>query len=88
MNKQAETNQDITDDEQEFWENHDSADYMSWIEESSEEETLPAFRHLTKVIPLHLPQALWDAIQMEACLRQVPYETLIEGWLQEKLNSL
>ena len=41
----------------------------------------------TKTISLRLPQHLLDSIKAAANARDVPYQSLIKIWLQEKLHS-
>ncbi len=48
---------------------------------------LPNLKHSTKTISLHLPQHLLDAIKAAANARDVPYQSLIEVWLQEKIEQ-
>jgi predicted DNA binding CopG/RHH family protein len=58
-------------EERAFWEKHDSADYLDW----------------TKAQRVTLPQHLLDSIKTAANARDVPYQSLIKVWLQEKLHS-
>jgi hypothetical protein len=48
---------------------------------------LPNLRPSTKTISLRLPQHLLDSIKVAANARDVPYQSLIKVWLQEKLHS-
>jgi len=41
----------------------------------------------TKTISLHLPQHLLDSIKAAANARDVPYQSLIKIWLQEKAQG-
>ena len=43
---------------------------------------------MPKTISLRLPQHLLDSIKVAANSRDVPYQSLIKVWLQEKLHSL
>ena len=49
--------------------------------------TLPNLKPTTKTISLRLPQHLLDAIKNAANSRDVPYQSLIKVWLQEKVQS-
>ena len=71
--------------EQAFWEKHDSTDYVSW--KKSQRVVLPNLKPTTKTISLSLPQHLLDSIKAAANSRDVPYQSLIKVWLQEKLHS-
>jgi predicted DNA binding CopG/RHH family protein len=72
-------------EEQAFWEKHDSADYFDWSK--AQRVTLPNLKPTTKTISLRLPQHLLDSIKTAANARDVPYQSLIKVWLQEKLHS-
>ncbi|MBU1425158.1 MAG: BrnA antitoxin family protein [Gammaproteobacteria bacterium] len=72
-------------EEQAFWEEHDSADYFDWSK--AQRVTLPNLKPTTKTISLRLPQHLLDSIKTAANARDVPYQSLIKVWLQEKLHS-
>jgi len=48
---------------------------------------LPNLKPTTKTISLRLPQHMLDSIKAAANTRDVPYQSLIKIWLQEKLHS-
>lgn len=68
-----------------FWENNDSSEYMDWSK--ARPVILPNLKPTTKTISLRLPQHLLDSIKSAANARDVPYQSLIKVWLQEKLHS-
>ena len=68
-----------------FWEKHDSTDYLDWSQ--AHRTVLPNLKPTTRTISLRLPQHLLDSIKMAANARDVPYQSLIKVWLQEKLRS-
>ncbi|CAN7183205.1 BrnA antitoxin family protein [Pseudoduganella sp. LjRoot289] len=68
-----------------FWESHDSTDYLDWSQ--AKKTVLPNLKPSTQTISLRLPQHLLDSIKSAANARDVPYQSLIKVWLQEKLNS-
>lgn len=68
-----------------FWETHDSTDYLDW--NRAKNVVLPNLKPTTKTISLRLPQHLLDSIKIAANARDVPYQSLIKVWLQEKLHS-
>jgi predicted DNA binding CopG/RHH family protein len=72
-------------EEQAFWEKHDSTDYLDWTK--AQRAVLPNLKPTTKTISLRLPQHLLDSIKAAANSRDVPYQSLIKVWLQEKLHS-
>lgn len=72
-------------EEQTFWENHDSSDYLDWSQ--AQRVVLPNLKPSTKTISLRLPQHLLDSIKVAANARDVPYQSLIKVWLQEKVTG-
>jgi len=71
-------------EERTFWESHDSTDYVDWTK--AQKVVLPNLKPTTKTISLRLPQHLLDSIKTAANERDVPYQSLIKVWLQEKLH--
>ncbi len=72
-------------EERAFWEANDSTDYLDWTK--AQRVVLPNLKPTTKTISLRLPQHLLDSIKAAANSRDVPYQSLIKVWLQEKLHS-
>ena len=72
-------------EERAFWERHDSSDYVNWSR--AQRVVLPNLKPTTKTISLRLPQHLLDSIKAAANARDVPYQSLIKVWLQEKLHK-
>ncbi len=72
-------------EEQAFWESHDSTAYLDWSQ--AQAVVLPNLKPSTKTISLRLPQHLLDAIKAAANSRDVPYQSLIKVWLQEKIQN-
>lgn len=70
--------------ERAFWESQDSTNYLDWTR--AQRVVLPKLKPTTKTISLRLPQHLLDSIKAAANARDVPYQSLIKVWLQEKLN--
>ncbi len=87
MNKPIKTIPSFADEaqEREFWEKNDSSEYLDWS--TARKATLPKLKPSTKTISLRLPQHLLDSIKVAANARDVPYQSLIKVWLQEKLHS-
>ena len=71
--------------ERAYWESHDSTEHLDWTK--AQKVTFPNLKPTTKTISLRLPQHLLDAIKAAANSRDVPYQSLIKVWLQEKLHS-
>lgn len=91
MNKPAKTNLTAIPrfasetEERAYWESHDSTEHLDWSK--AQKVTMPNLKPTTKTISLRLPQHLLDSIKMTANSRDVPYQSLIKIWLQEKLQS-
>ena len=73
------------DEEREFWKQNDSSDYIDWTQ--AQPVVMPKLKPTTKTISLRLPQHLLDSIKAAANARDVPYQSLIKVWLQEKLHG-
>jgi predicted DNA binding CopG/RHH family protein len=71
--------------ERAYWESHDSSAHLDWSK--ARKVTMPNLKPTTKTISLRLPQHLLDAIKTAANARDVPYQSLIKVWLQERLHS-
>jgi predicted DNA binding CopG/RHH family protein len=71
--------------ERAYWEANDSTTHVDWSK--AKKVKLPNLRPSTKTISLRLPQHLLDSIKVAANARDVPYQSLIKVWLQEKLHN-
>jgi predicted DNA binding CopG/RHH family protein len=72
-------------EERAFWESQDSTAYVDWTK--AKRGVLPNLKPTTRTISLRLPQHLLDSIKAAANARDVPYQSLIKVWLQEKLHG-
>ncbi len=72
-------------EEREFWEAHDSSDYVDWTK--AESVSLPNLKPSTKTISLRLPEGLLDSIKIEANKRDMPYQSLIKVWLADDVKE-
>ncbi len=72
--------------ERAFWEakGTDSTEYLDWAK--ARRVVMPNLKPSTKTISLRLPQHLLDSIKAAANARDVPYQSLIKVWLQEKVE--
>ena len=71
--------------ERAFWEKSDSWGYLDWKKAAL--TVLPKLKPATQTISLRLPQHLLDSIKTAANARDVPYQSLIKVWLQEKVQG-
>nr|VFJ64330.1 MAG: Predicted DNA binding protein, CopG/RHH family [Candidatus Kentron sp. FW] len=84
-NRQAIPSFSTEGEEREFWESHDSSQYLDW--ERARRVRFPNLKPSTKSISLRLPVSLLDGIKIAANKRDVPYQSLIKLWLSEKLDA-
>ena len=74
------------DEEREFWETHDSTEYIDW----SKAEKNPSFSRLkpsTRTVSIRLPESLIAALKTLANKRDVPYQSLVKMFLAEKVRE-
>jgi predicted DNA binding CopG/RHH family protein len=71
--------------ERAFWERNDSTGYLDW--KKAQLNVLPNLKPSTQTISLRLAQHLLDSIKIAANALDVPYQSLIKVWLQEKLQG-
>jgi predicted DNA binding CopG/RHH family protein len=72
-------------EERAFWETHDSSDYVDWSKAAK--AVMPNLKPTTQTISLRLPLHLLETIKAAANSRDVPYQSLIKVWLQEKADQ-
>lgn len=72
-------------EERTFWESHDTADYFDLSK--ARRARFPNLKLSTTAISLRLPEGTLDRIKVEANRQDVPYQSLIKMWLNEKLES-
>lgn len=72
-------------EERDFWESHDSSDYVDWTKAT--QETLANLKPSTKTISLRLPESLLASIKAEANKRDIPYQSLIKVWLAADIKQ-
>ncbi|WP_038249007.1 BrnA antitoxin family protein [Ghiorsea bivora] len=71
-------------EEREFWETHDSTDYVDMSK--TQLAVFPSLKPTTKAISLRLPEDLLAKIKVKANKMDVPYQSLIKTWLNEKVT--
>ena len=89
MTKQAKLPPKFKNEREElaFWESRgsDSTQHLDWAK--AQRVVLPNLKPSTRTISLRLPQHLLDSIKAAANARDVPYQSLIKVWLQEKIEQ-
>jgi predicted DNA binding CopG/RHH family protein len=71
--------------ERRFWEERDSTAFVDWSK--GERIGFPNLRPTTRSISLRLPLRMLERIKAKANARDVPYQSLIKIWLEEKLSA-
>ncbi len=71
--------------ERKFWEARDSASLVDWSK--AKRTTFPNLKPTTQSISLRLPVHLLERIKAAANARDVPYQSLIKVWLEEKTKK-
>ena len=71
--------------EREFWQSHDSTDYIDW--DSAERVILPKLKPSLKTISLRLPENLLNELKLLANKKDVPYQSLLKMFLAERIQS-
>lgn len=72
-------------EEREFWESHDSSEYVDWSR--AQISTFHNLKPSTKTISLRLPEGLLERIKIEANKRDMPYQSLIKVWLADDVEE-
>ena len=72
-------------EEREFWLSHDSSDYIDWTK--AERVAFPNIKPTTQSISLRLPLWMLESIKTTANQQDVPYQSLIKVWLNERLEQ-
>ena len=72
-------------EEREFWLSHDTTDYLDWSK--AKRVSFPNLKPTTQSISLRLPLWMLDSIRTTANRQDVPYQSLIKVWLNEKLEE-
>lgn len=71
-------------EEKEFWETHDSSEYVDW--QKSESVRFPNLKPSTQSISLRLPSDLLELIKVEANKRDVPYQSFMKMILSDGIK--
>ena len=72
-------------EERKFWEANDSTKLVDWSKAAR--VRLPNLKPTTQSISLRLPVHTLERIKAAANVRDVPYQSLIKVWLEEKLSA-
>ena len=73
------------DEERDFWANHDSTEFVDWS--NARRLTLSNLKPSTKSISIRLPESLLDELKLLANRRDVPYQSLLNVFLAERVDK-
>ncbi len=73
------------EEEREFWSNHDSTEYLEW--EKAKPIVFSNLKPSTKTISLRLPESMLNNLKLIANKRDVPYQSLIKIYLNERVEA-
>jgi len=68
-------------EEREFWDSHDSADYIDWSK--AQFAVFPNLKPSTKTISLRMPENLLDELKVQANSMDVPYQSYMKLLLRD-----
>ncbi len=71
--------------EREFWTENDSTEFVDW--ETAESVVLPKLKPTTRTISIRISASMLDKIRLVANKRDVPYQSLIKSFLQERIDE-
>lgn len=74
------------DEEAKFWATHDSTEYIDWSK-AIINPSFPILKPSTKTITIRVPQALLDDLKRIANKKDVPYQSLVKVYLDEKVKE-
>ena len=73
-------------EEAEFWATHNSTDYFD-IRKAIVNPSFPNLKLSTKTITIRVSQSLLDSLKMIANKKDVPYQSLVKIFLDEKVRE-
>ncbi|MBI4067609.1 BrnA antitoxin family protein [Candidatus Gottesmanbacteria bacterium] len=73
-------------EEDKFWSTHDTTEYFD-INNSVINPSFPNLKLSTKTITIRVTQSLLDSLKMIANKKDVPYQSLVKIYLDEKVKE-
>jgi len=73
------------DQEREFWSTHDSTEYVDWSK--ARQVVFPNLKLSTKTITIRVPQSLLYSLKAIANKKDVPYQSLVKIYLDQKVKE-
>jgi predicted DNA binding CopG/RHH family protein len=74
------------EEEREFWNTHDSTEYIDWSK-AYQNITFSNLKPSTKTMTIRIPQMLLDNLKEIANKKDVPYQSLVKIFLDEKVKE-
>ncbi len=74
------------DEEDKFWSTHDSTEYIDWSK-AVINPALPNLKLSTKTITIRVPDSMLSSLKMIANRKDVPYQSLVKMYLDEKVRE-
>ena len=71
--------------EQRFWQNHDSVEYVDWSK--AKKVVMPRLSPSVKNISLRLPESMLAELKVLANKKDVPYQSLMKIFLAERIKQ-
>ena len=72
-------------EENNFWESHDSTDYLDWSE--AVKMTNPKLKPFLKTISIRLPESVIEELKLLANKRDIHYQSLLKMFLMERVEK-
>lgn len=72
-------------EEQAFWAEHESTEYVDWSK--ARRTVFPNLKPSTKTISLRLPEHMIEELKTLANKQDVPYQSLLKMYLAERLEQ-
>lgn len=73
------------DEERDFWQSHDSTEYVDW--KKAERITLANLKPSVRTISLRLPDSMLEELKLLANKRDVPYQSLVKVFLSDRIEQ-
>lgn len=74
------------DEEDKFWATHDSTEYVDWSK-ATVNPVFPNLKPSTKTITIRVPEYLLHSLKAIANKKDVPYQSLVKIFLDEKVKE-
>ena len=74
------------DEEDEFWSTHDTTEYFDW-KKAIINPSFPNLKLSTRSITIRVPESLLNSLKMLANKKDVPYQSLVKIFLDEKIRE-